>query len=120
MNKKKLNLNEEISQINKLFGYMNMGSIIKESIGGPGKTILNALDSGSSVAKYVGTQVSKEIEDAIILAARNSDLITKSLGKQATTFTDLLSLYPGFSKSEVALNVASMMEKENAKVGHDF
>ena len=115
MNKKKLNLNEEISQINKLFGYMNMGSIIKESIGGPGKTILNALDSGSSVAKYVGTQVAKEIEDAIVLASRNSDLITKSLGKQVTTFVDLLSLYPGFSKSEVALNVASVMEKENAK-----
>jgi hypothetical protein len=115
MNKKKLTLNEEISQINKLFGHMNMGSIIKESIGGPGKTIFNALDSGGSVAKYVGTKVSKEIEDAIVLASRNSDLITKSLGKPVTTFVDLLSLYPGFSKSEVALNVVSLMEKENAK-----
>ena len=28
MNKRKLTLNEEISQINKLFGYMNMGPII--------------------------------------------------------------------------------------------
>jgi len=115
MNKKKLNLNEEISQINKLFGHMNMGSIIKESIGGPGKTIFNALDSGSSVAKYVGTKVSKEIEDAIVLASRNSDLITKSLGKPVTTFVDLLSLYPGFSKSEVALNIIKSMEKETAK-----
>jgi len=115
MNKRKLTLNEEISQINKLFGYMNMGPIIKESTIGPGKNVLSSLDSGSSVAKYVGVKVSKEIEDAIVLASKNSDAITKSLGKQVTTFVDLLSLYPGFSKSEVALNIIKSMEKETAK-----
>lgn len=115
MNKRKITLNEEISQINKLFGYMNMGSIIKESTVGPVKNALDALDSGSSVAKYVGLQVSKDIEDAIVLASKNSDAITKSLGKQVTTFVDLLSLYPGLSKSEVALNVIKAMEKQTAK-----
>ena len=118
MNRKKMTLNEELNQIKKLFGHMNMPIIIKEAVvgpGGPGKNVLGSLDSGSSIAKYVGTEVSKEIEDAIILASKNSDAITKSLGKQVSTFADLETAYPGLSKSDVAVSIIKLMEKETAK-----
>ena len=118
MNRRKMTLNEELNQIKKLFGHMNMPLTIKESVsgGGIGKPIaLSAIDSGSSMAKYVGTQVAKEIEDAIVLAAKNSDAITQALGKQAETFADLEAYFQGTLKSEVALNAFKLMEMSAAK-----
>ena len=118
MNRRKMTLNEELNQIKKLFGYMNMPLTIKESVsgGGIGKPIaVSAIDSGSSMAKYVGTQVAKEIEDAIVLAAKNSDAITKALGKQAETFSDLEGYFQGTLRSEVALNAFKLMEMSSAK-----
>ena len=100
MNRRKMTLNEELNQIKKLFGPMNMPLTIKESVsgGGIGKPIaVSAIDSGSSMAKYVGTQVAKEIEDAIVFAAKNSNAITKALGKQINSFGDLELAYPGIS-----------------------
>jgi hypothetical protein len=67
------------------------------------------------MARYVGTQVAKEIEDAIVLAAKNSDAITQALGKKAETFADLEAYFQGTSKSEVALNAAKLMEFSTAK-----
>ena len=118
MNRRKMTLNEELNQIKKLFGYMNMPLTIKESVsgGGIGKPIaLSAIDSGSSMAKYVGTQVAKEIEDAIVLAAKNSDAITQALGKQAETFANLEAYFQGTLRSEVALNAFKLMEMSSAK-----
>jgi hypothetical protein len=115
MNRRKMTLNEEINQMKKLFGHMNMPLLIRESVGNPVKGgALAALDSGSSIARYVGVGVAKEIEDAIVLAARNSDAITKSLGKQINSFDDLVSAYPGMSRSEVAMSAISAMGKQNA------
>ena len=116
MNRRKMTLNEEINQMKKLFGHMNMPLLIRESVGNPVKGgALVALDSGSSIARYVGVGVSKEIEDAIVLASKNSDAITKSLGKQINSFADLEVAYPGLSRSEVAMSVISSMEKQTAK-----
>jgi hypothetical protein len=120
MNRRKMTLNEEINQMKKLFGHMNMPLLIREAISGGGGGIvkplaLSAIDSGSYLAKYVGTQVSKEIEDAIVLAARNSDAVTQALGKQAKTFADLEIAYPGKSKSDVALKVIGLIEMTAAK-----
>ena len=117
MNRRKMTLNEEINQMKKLFGHMNMPLLIREAIGDGGLKPLavSALDSGGSMARYVGVQVAKEIEDAIVLAARNSDLVTKALGRQATTFAELELAYPGLSRSKVALKVAGLMEITAAK-----
>ena len=117
MNRRKMTLNEEINQMKKLFGHMNMPLLIREAIGDGGLKPLavSALDSGGSMARYVGVQVAKEIEDAIVLAARNSDLVTKALGRQATTFAELELAYPGLSRSKVALKVAGLMEITVAK-----
>ena len=118
MNRRKMTLNEEINQMKKLFGHMNMPLLIRESVsgGGIGKPLaVSALDSGSSMARYVGPQVAKEIEDAIVFAAKNSDAITKALGKQINSFGDLELAYPGISKSEVALKVASLIDLAAAK-----
>jgi hypothetical protein len=118
MNRRKMTLNEELNQIKRLFGHMNIPMLIKESVvgpGGPGKSALGSLDSGSSIAKYVGVQVSKDIEDAIVLASKNSDAITKSLGKQINSFADLEVAYPGLSRSEVAMSAIKSMEKQTAQ-----
>ena len=118
MNRRKMTLNEELNQIKRLFGHMNIPMLIKESVvgpGGPGKSALGSLDSGSSIAKYVGVQVSKDIEDAIVLASKNSDAITKSLGKQINSFADLEVAYPGLSRPEVAMIAIKSMEKQTAQ-----
>jgi hypothetical protein len=118
MNRRKMTLNEEINQMKKLFGHMNMPLLIREAIGGGGggkAGVLAALDSGSSMARYVGVGVAKEIEDAIVLAARNSDAITKALGRQVTTFAELEAGYPGISKSDIGLKVLNQIELSSAK-----
>ena len=118
MNRRKMTLNEEINQMKKLFGHMNMPLLIREAIGGGGggkAGVLAALDSGSSMARYVGVGVAKEIEDAIVLAARNSEAITKALGRQVTTFADLEAGYPGISKSDIGLKVLNQIELSSAK-----
>lgn len=117
MNRRKMTLNEEINQMRKLFGHMNMPLLIKEAVGGPGtgKTALSALDSGSSISRYVGNEVAKEIEDALVMASKNSESLTKALGKQINSFADLESAYPGMSRSEVAMSAINAMGKENAQ-----
>ncbi len=78
---RKMTLNEEFALMRKMFHKMGVTEVLKEnkirlneSLGGPPPTVLDGLTPGSSVA-IIGKTVLPEIESAILMSAKNSDLI---------------------------------------------
>jgi hypothetical protein len=113
---RKMTLNEEFALMRKMFHSMGITEVLKEnkirlneSLGGPTlPSVLDGLTPGSSVA-IIGKTVLPEIENAILMSAKNSDLIMTQLGKKVgdnLTFDDIISSgLMGTTKREVAQNI---------------
>lgn len=113
---RKMTLNEEFALMRKMFHSMGITEVLKEnkirlneSLGGPiGPSVLDGLTPGSSVA-IIGKTVLPEIETAILMSAKNSDLIMTQLGKKVgdnLTFDDIInSGLMGATKREVAQSI---------------
>lgn len=116
---RKMTLNEEFALMRKMFHRMGVTEVLKEnkmrlneSLGGPPVTVLDGLTPGSSVA-IIGKTVLPEIESAILMSAKNSDLIMTSLGKRVgdnLTFDDIVnSGIMGATKREVAQSIVTQL-----------
>lgn len=116
---RKMTLNEEFALMRKMFHKMGVTEVLKEnkirlyeSLGGPTPTVFDGFTPGSSVA-IIGKTVLPEIESAILMSAKNSDLIMTSLGKRVgdnLTFDDIVnSGIMGATKKEVAQNIVTQL-----------
>ena len=116
---RKMTLNEEFALMRKMFHKMGVTEVLKEnkirlneSLGGPPVTVFDGFTPGSSVA-IIGKTVLPEIESAILMSAKNSDLIMTSLGKKVgdnLTFDDIVnSGIMGATKKEVAQNIVTQL-----------
>ena len=112
---RKMTLNEEFALMRKMFHSMGITEVLKEnkirlneSLGSGLPSVLDGLTPGSSVA-LIGKTVLPEIENAILMSAKNSDLIMTQLGKKVgdnLTFDDIISSgLMGTTKREVAQNI---------------
>lgn len=117
---KKRTLNEELEKISQIFNVMGMGfGVIKESLTpGSGPTALSILDGTTpGMVKTLGSEIASQIETSILNTAKNSKLITQKLGKNVgdnLTFDDLKTITGGSTKSEIANNLLSIVEKSQA------
>ena len=137
MNKRKQTLNEELTRMSSLFGYMNIpAKLIMEQ--GTGKTLIQGADgAGTAVVKVLGQEIATEIENSIVKAAKNNSEFLTKIGKTANNidWPSLKSLYPDLSGellankilddlgsgaksvydqiTEFALNSASLKAKES-------
>ena len=112
---RKMTLNEEFALMRKMFHSMGITEVLKEnkirlneSLGSGLPSVLDGFTPGSSVA-IIGKTVLPEIENAILMSAKNSDLIMTQLGKKVgdnLTFDDIISSgLMGTTKREVAQNI---------------
>ena len=112
---RKMTLNEEFALMRKMFHKMGVTEVLKEnkirlneSLGSGLPSVLDGLTPGSSVA-LIGKTVLPEIENAILMSAKNSDLIMTKLGKKVgdnLTFDDIISGgLMGTTKREVAQSI---------------
>jgi hypothetical protein len=101
MNKRKLTLNEELTRMSSLFGYMNMPNrLIMEQ--GTGKTLIQGADGTSTaIVKTIGQEIATEIENSIVKAAKNNSEFLTKIGKTSSDldWTSLKSLYPDLNGS---------------------
>jgi hypothetical protein len=101
MNKKRLTLNEELTRMSSLFGYMNMPNrLIMEQ--GTGKTLIQGADGTSTaIVKTIGQEIATEIENSIVKAAKNNSEFLTKIGKTSSDldWTSLKSLYPDLNGS---------------------
>ena len=112
---RKMTLNEEFALMRKMFHSMGITEVLKEnkirlneSLGSGLPSVLDGFTPGSSVA-IIGKTVLPEIENAILMSAKNSDLIMTQLGKKVgdnLTFDDIISSgLMGTTKREVAQSI---------------
>jgi hypothetical protein len=81
----------------------------------PIPTVLVVTNPIQSLAACIFSCRSIRLSRVLVLASKNSDAITKSLGKQINSFADLEVAYPGLSRSEVAMSAIKSMEKQTAQ-----